>query len=334
MRKAGYIMMALAMIVISACTQKYDESAFNEKVEELNGRLAALETKVNMLNVNLKSARTVIAAAEAGNLITACRPLAEGNGYVIEFIGLDPITIYDGKDAANGADITDDPVIGIEKDITGEYCWTVDGEFMTDTEGNHIYLTVNVSQGRDGFVPQLRIVDGENDRMKWEISYDGGVVWQALGKEVDPSVATLSKSIYLFESVEQTSILVTFKMTDGRQFTISKVGAPKLTLTGWEGVAVVPNRTFDVKYSVENVTDKTVVRTVSNNGYKAQVKPADNLASGVITISSPASFERGDVLVYADNGYGRICMRKISFVDGTILVSDLEEIESMEDFIW
>ena len=103
--------MALSMIVISACTQKYDESAFNAKVEELNGRLAALETEVNMLNVNLKSARTVIAAAEAGNLITACRPLMEGNGYVIEFIGLDPITIYDGKDVANGADITEDPVI-------------------------------------------------------------------------------------------------------------------------------------------------------------------------------------------------------------------------------
>ena len=68
----------------------------------------------------------------------------------------------------------------------GVYYWTIDGEWLLDSDGNKIPTTgkdgadgqngENGQDGADGITPQLKI---EEDY--WYISYDNGMTWNQLG---------------------------------------------------------------------------------------------------------------------------------------------------------
>lgn len=98
------------------------------------------------------------------------------NGSTWESLGV-KATGEDGQDGKT-------PIIGAEKDTDGVYYWTVDGEWLTDSEGNKIKAQGSTSQegtdgedGKDGITPQLKIENG-----KWYVSYDEGNTWTELGQ--------------------------------------------------------------------------------------------------------------------------------------------------------
>ena len=68
-------------------------------------------------------------------------------GYTITFLHSDPITIYHGKQGALGAD-GKTPQISIVQGEDGNWYWTLNGQQLTDDEGNPI--RANGLDGQDG----------------------------------------------------------------------------------------------------------------------------------------------------------------------------------------
>lgn len=322
------IFAAGAMLFISSCS-KDDSSSLKDRIAGADRQLAEMEVLSSRIRNDISGLATVLEEAQAGNLILKCEATSDGAGYVITFSDGQVASVsnglagHDGKDGKDASKDGECPQVSVRKDHTGAYCWTVDGEFMTDSEGNHIYLTLNVMQGRDGVVPMFRVLDG-----RWQVSYTGGEVWIDLG---DSSKG----SPYIFESVSVDGVLVNFTLSDGSVFSLYRVVDPLLAITGWENLSVVPNRSMEVGYSVSGASPLTKVYAVANSGMSAEVIPdVSSLGTGRIRIDAPAVLTDGDILVTADNGYGRVSMKKISFERGTILVSDIEPVEGVDPFIW
>ena len=217
------IIISAALVGLSACS--YDDTGLVNRVENLENRVTALEKLCKEMNSNITALQTIVEALQNNDYVTGVTPVEENGvvvGYTITFVKSAPITIYHGKDGKDGASGTDGkdgidgkdgytPVIGVEKDSDGIYYWTLDGEWLTDNDGNKI-KAVGVdgkdgadgedgangsdgkdgtdgedgkdgqngndgANGKDGITPQLKI---ENDY--WYISYDNGATWAILGK--------------------------------------------------------------------------------------------------------------------------------------------------------
>ena len=125
-------------------------------MNDLEQRLAALEEWQNEVNHNIQSLYELINTTD---YITSVTPYLEGGkevGYLITFLHSDPIVIYHGEkgdkgeDGQAGQDGQDGytPQIGLTKGEDGNWYWTLDGELMTNSQGNPI--RANGLDGQDG----------------------------------------------------------------------------------------------------------------------------------------------------------------------------------------
>ena len=184
-------------------------------------RLAALEEWQEQVNHNIQSLYELINTTD---YITSVSPLMEGGqevGYTISFLHSEPITIYhgekgdkgdqgdkgdkgdqgipgqDGEDGADGYT----PQVGLTQQADGNWYWTLDGQLMTDSQGNPIRANGLDGQdgedgqdgssgvdGKDAPTPQIKLgstitggtVITDNGGMQaeaWYLSVDGGQTW-------------------------------------------------------------------------------------------------------------------------------------------------------------
>ena len=169
-------------VAVSSCS-KFDDSAIWDKLNEheqtLNDhekRIAALEELCKQMNTNISSLQTIVDALQNNDYVTNISPITEDGkviGYTITFSKSVTITIYHGKDGKDGYA----PVIGIAKDNDGRYYWTLDGDWLLDSEGNKV--KADGKNGNDGITPKLKIENGY-----WFVSFDNGVNWIELGKAI------------------------------------------------------------------------------------------------------------------------------------------------------
>ncbi|MBO8448315.1 MAG: hypothetical protein IAC29_03475, partial [Bacteroidetes bacterium] len=140
----------LAALALTAC--KYDDSALWEQLDQnkeyiaASERIAALEVWQAKTNTNIQSTRTLLGSSDC---ITAVTPVTEAGvrvGYTITFLNSPAITIYNDENGVAG--IT--PQIGVTKDDDGNWYWTLNGDLLTDGEGNVIQ-----ANGDSAPVPQL-----------------------------------------------------------------------------------------------------------------------------------------------------------------------------------
>ena len=197
----------LGVMLLVGCENVYrDELAqIHKELDELNARLDAF---CNETNSNIAALQTMIAALQAKDYVTGVVPVVENGkeiGYQITFDKSGTITVYHGENGADGADGKDGkdgytPQIGVKMDTDGIYYWTLDGEWLTDEEGNKIKAVgldgavgpqgpqgeqgpqgpqgEQGEPGKDAVAPQLKI----GDDGKWYISVDGGHTWECLGQ--------------------------------------------------------------------------------------------------------------------------------------------------------
>lgn len=152
MKKIRLLILAMSVAALAGCTADMDK--FTERLDDLEARVAALETLCAQMNEDISSMRTVISALEDGLYITDVKNVSDG--YRIEFSDGETITIRhgrDGEDGTPGADGQDGytPVIGVRMDTDGIYYWTLDGEWLLDDQGNKMRVTgENGKDGADG----------------------------------------------------------------------------------------------------------------------------------------------------------------------------------------
>jgi hypothetical protein len=208
--------------VLSFSCIPHDNIAIWNKMMDMEQRIADLEILCNQINTNIQALRDIVSALEAGDFVESISPIVENGkeiGYVITFSKSGNITIYHGKDGKDGEDGQDGlpgtdgapgqdgidgtdgttPVIGIKLDIDNVYYWTLNGEWLTDGNGNKVRVTGETGKdgqdgengqegapgedgsdgkdGKDGVTPQLKIENGY-----WYVSNDGGLSWEQLGK--------------------------------------------------------------------------------------------------------------------------------------------------------
>ena len=152
MRKIRLLILAMSVAALAGCTADMDK--FTERLDDLEARVAVLETLCAQMNEDISSMRTVISALEDGLYITDVKNVSDG--YRIEFSDGETITIRHGKDGEDGTPGTDGqdgymPVIGVRMDTDGIYYWTLDGEWLLDDQGNKMRVTgENGKDGADG----------------------------------------------------------------------------------------------------------------------------------------------------------------------------------------
>ena len=205
--KKLFIFFALSAVVMTAGCRKYDDTELRDRVGDLEQRVTTLEELCEQMNTNISSLQTIVTALQNNDYVTAVTPIYEGGkevGYRIDFTKSASVTIYHGKDGANGTNGKDGqngkdgangkdgytPQIGVKQDTDGIYYWTLDGDWLTDDSGSKIKAEgrdgqngkdgqngQNGADGKDGITPQFKIEDGD-----WYISTDEGLSWQYLGR--------------------------------------------------------------------------------------------------------------------------------------------------------
>lgn len=196
--------MCLCAMGLSACS--LDE--VRQDIDALENRVAALEEWQASLNSDILALKQLVAGLEERNLITSVTPVLEQGvevGYRITFQTGDPIVIYHGEDSSYI------PLFGVAENDAGDYCWTLDGEFIKDKDGNLIPAS-------SGIAPQVRI----NSDKIWEISTDGGQTWKSTGVPATGEKGDTGDA--LFAAIDYTTDpeSVTFTLADGTVLVIPR----------------------------------------------------------------------------------------------------------------
>ena len=266
---------AVAMMLLpAACADDYDDSALWDKVNDHEERLAALEKWQEQTNQSIAAMQELLNTTD---MITGVSAVSEGGqtvGYTITFLHSDPITIYngakgaDGEDGADGAD-GQTPQIGLAQAEDGNWYWTLNGELLTDAQGNPIRANgldgadgadgedgedgatgPEGPQGNDGTsapTPQIllgssitsgtiKTDNGQKDTDAWYLSVDGGATWYRVsGKDGTNGDAWFSDepkkegNYYVFTLTNQS----TFRVAAYQPFRIlteaEKDGTPTFT---------------------------------------------------------------------------------------------------------
>jgi Leucine-rich repeat (LRR) protein len=159
-----------AMIIIAGCTDLDD---VQRQLDELKDRLKSAEQHANNVNSEIASIRVLIDAMNEKVSMVSYKELADKSGYELTLSDGGKITLKHGAKGDDG--IT--PEINVKQHSDGLLYWTINGNFLFDSNGNKV-----VAQG---FTPQLRV----NSEFHWEMSLDGGTTWQLVKDDKGNPVA-------------------------------------------------------------------------------------------------------------------------------------------------
>ena len=344
-------LLLLAALTLAAC--KYDDSALweqvNQNTEELAAqaaRIAALEAWQAETNTNIQALQTLLSTTD---YITAVTPVVKDGvevGFTISFLNTPAITIYHGTKGDKG-DKGDTPQIGAAQGDDGNWYWTLNGELLTDADGNPIQANGTQgeqgepgSDGDDAPLPQLATgkklneqqitTDSQNKDIEPDaiyLSVDGGKTWTRVsgedGEKGDTG-DTGPKGDSFFKSIDYTSNAdyVIFKLANnGGSFSVPRYTGISLTL---EGNAT--NLVYGEPVTITCQTNDNSLYTAKNlfviavpDGWTAVIKDL------TIIVTAPNTDSEGEILVMLDNKKGNTTIGRIpvkavkSIVDGTTL---------------
>ena len=352
-------LLLLAALTFAAC--KYDDSALweqvNQNTEELAAqaaRIAALEAWQAETNTNIQALQTLLSTTD---YITAVTPVVKDGvevGFTISFLNTPAITIYHGTKGDKG-DKGDTPQIGAAQDDDGNWYWTLNGEFLTDTDGNPIQANGTQgepgSDGDDGIsapLPQLATgakltdqgitTDSQNNPIAADaiyLSVDGGQTWTRVSGEKGDTGSTGPtgpQGDSFFESVDTTNAdYILFTLADGSTFQVPRYTGISLSFDPtslsllYGGTATIQ---CTAEGSAEFTTDNLFI--VAPAGWKADIALTRAASTGfTLTVTAPADITSGvatgEILVMLDNKKGSTTIGRIpvkatqSIVDGTSL---------------
>ena len=348
-RKA--FLLLLAALTLAAC--KYDDSELWEQVNQNTARIAALETWQAETNTNIQALQTLLSTTD---YITAVTPVVKDGvevGFTISFLNTPSITIYHGTKGDKG-DTGDTPQIGAAQAEDGNWYWTLNGEPLTDADGNPIQA--NGTQGEQGEpgddgddgisapLPQLATgtklteqnvtTDTQGDAIEPDaiyLSVDGGQTWTRVSGEkgntgdTGATGATGPKGDSFFKSIDYTSNddYVTFTLADGTtKFSVPRYVEISLTFDVSDVWLVYGEKTM-IQCTVTGIDSPTaddLYLIAVPDGWEASIN-----GSLILTVTAPNTDSEGEILVMLDNKKGNTTIGRIpvkatqSIVDGTSL---------------
>lgn len=194
MKKIILSLALFSLIGLESCNNS-DINELKKQQSELADRVSAIEEWQTTVNEQLKSLQNVIKAVETYDFITSVTPLANGEGYVINFNKSGNITIKNGEDGET-------PVIST-KLVDDQYYWVIDGEILLDENGNMIPVS--------GIAPKVKI---DPQTHVWYISTDNGKTW------VSTYIKATGDSIFAQNGCTIYDNHVSFTLSDGTIFKV------------------------------------------------------------------------------------------------------------------
>ena len=199
----------LTIIALATACETFDATQIWDKLNEHEARIEELETLCRRLNTNVASLQSIVAVLQSNDHVTDIVKIMENGvevGCSITFAKSGTVTLYHGANAAA-------PTIGVKKAASGEYYWTINGEWLTDENGSMISATVQDPSA--GYItPQFRVADDI-----WYISYDNGNTWRPTEQA--------SESFFQSVTYDQSNLYVT--LSDGTSVTIPRKTSDKVT---------------------------------------------------------------------------------------------------------
>lgn len=352
-------LLLLAALTLAAC--KYDDSELweqvNQNTEELAAqaaRIAALEAWQAETNTNIQALQTLLSTTD---YITAVTPVVKDGvevGFTISFLNTPAITIYHGTKGDKG-DKGDTPQIGAAQGDDGNWYWTLNGEFLTDTDGNPI--RANGTQGEQGDqgpagddapLPQLATgtklteqgvnTDSQNEDIEPDaiyLSVDGGQTWTRVSGakgEQGNTGATGPKGDSFFKGIDIDDDYVTFILANnGGTFQVPRYTGISLTFNP-TSLSLLYGGTAIIQCTAEGSADFTTdnLFVVAPAGWKADIALTRAASTGfTLTVTAPADITSGvatgEILVMLDNKKGSTTIGRIPVACTQITLGNVYE---------
>lgn len=158
-KKWVFLLLAGLSFGMGSCT-KEDIDDIRKELQEHDDRLTSLEEWQKSVNTSISSLQSLIEAIEDKDYVTGVTPLTDGNGYEISFLKSGKITIKNGEKGEKG-EAGNTPVISVKQDTDKKYYWTINGEWLLDSD-NKIPVTGEKGDkgdkgdtGNDGLTPYI-----------------------------------------------------------------------------------------------------------------------------------------------------------------------------------
>ena len=338
----------LCSLLLFGCSDKYDDSALRNDLNDLENRVAKLEELCKQMNTNISSLQKIVEALQDNLSISKVEQISDG--YIIYFSDGSTATIKNGKDSG------DAPVIGVKQDTDGCYYWTLDGEWLTDEKGNKVKAQgtdgkdgvdgedgndgvdgedgTDGTNGKDGITPQLKIENG-----RWMLSMDNGKTWTDIGQATgadgkdgedgedgtdgEDGVDGKDGTNGIFKSVREDDDNVYFTLEDDSVITIPKSDNSKFAIAfDTTDIAILNGgESKTISYTITDATENTVVKAIAQDGWKVKVN-ATSTDKGTITITAPNPIVESEILVFANDGSYRTVMVSLNCMQGQINIAD------------
>ena len=315
-------------LLLFGCSDKYDDSALRNDLNDLENRVTKLEELCKQMNTNISSLQKIVDALQDNLSISKVEQISDG--YIIYFSDGSTATIKNGKDSGAA------PVIGVKQDTDGCYYWTLDGEWLTDEKGNKVKAQgtdgkdgvdgedgndgidgedgvdgTNGKDGKDGITPQLKIENG-----RWMLSMDNGKTWTDIGQATgadgtdgEDGVDGKDGTNGIFKSVTEDNDNVYFTLEDDSVITIPKSDNSKFAIAfDTTDIAILNGgESKTISYTITSATENTVVKAIAQDGWKVKIN-ATSTNKGTITITAPNPIVESEILVFANDGSYRTVM--------------------------
>ena len=326
----------LCSLLLFGCSDKYDDSALRNDLNDLENRVAKLEELCKQINTNISSLQKIVEALQDNLSISKVEQISDG--YIIHFSDGSTATIKNGKNSE------DAPIIDVKKDTDGIYYWTLDGEWLTDEKGNKVKAQgtdgkdgvdgedgTNGKDGKDGITPQLKIENG-----RWMLSMDNGKTWTDIGQATgadgkdgedgtdgEDGVDGKDGTNGIFKSVREDDDNVYFTLEDDSVITIPKSDNSKFAIAfDTTDIAILNGgESKTISYTITDATENTVVKAIAQDGWKVKVN-ATSTDKGTITITAPNPIVESEILVFANDGSYRTVMVSLNCMQGQINIAD------------
>ena len=314
-------------LLLFGCSDKYDDSALRNDLNDLENRVAKLEELCKQMNTNISSLQKIVVALQDNLSISKVEQISDG--YIIHFSDGSTATIKNGKNSE------DAPIIGVKKDTDGIYYWTLDGEWLTDEKGNKVKAQgtdgkdgvdgEDGTNGKDGITPQLKIENG-----RWMLSMDNGKTWTDIGQATgadgtdgEDGIDGKDGTNGIFKSVTEDNDNVYFTLEDDSVITIPKSDNSKFAIAfDTTDIAILNGgESKTISYTITDATKNTVVKAIAQDGWKVKVD-ATSTDKGTITITAPNPIVESEILVFANDGSYRTVMVSLNCMQGQINIAD------------
>lgn len=303
-----FISLALAStLAFVSCTKQVEELA------ALHMQLMNLQSVVEQLNSNAESIDKIIASMNSDFIdeVTVIED-KDGNciGYTLHYVSGNSIPLYfgvngeDGKDGEDGEDGKDGrdgkdgwdgkdgrdgwdgrdgkdghtPVLSTRKDTDGVWYWTVDNDWLLDSNGSRIRL------GEDGISPKMKVENGS-----WWVSYDGGKSW----KYVCNATAGYTS---IFSDIDYTSSkeMIYLKLTNGVTIPIPRHIEISVKVADGYRYFIAPDSTISIPFEVIGGSGDITCEN-STSGALTVATTCESSGKCHLSVTAGANFKRGKV---------------------------------------